>query len=130
MKTFIMIVVAGAAASGFASGTAAAQSAEGVTVTVSRSVETRVGTNYSGLPIKDVSLSYAVNLKDIDLASTAGAGELDKRVNDAARAACKDISRLYPISKPDDTACAKAAVDRAMPRIRELVAAARAQPAK
>jgi UrcA family protein len=65
-----------------------------------------------------------VSHSGLDLTSSAGIAALEKRVSDAALAACKEISRLHPAAKPDDAACAKAAVDEAMVKVREVVAAA------
>ncbi len=99
-----------------------------VTVQASRVVTKTVGKTASGIPIVDVSLSYGVNAKDLDLASHAGAMELQKRVADAARAACKEISRQYPDSTPSDADCEKNATAKAMVRVNELLAAAAKKP--
>ncbi len=69
-----------------------------VTVQASRVVSKTVGKTASGIPIVDVSLSYGVSAKDLDLSSHAGFVEMQKRVNDAAQAACKELSRQYPDS--------------------------------
>lgn len=45
-------------------------------------------------------------------------------------AACQEIGRQYPLSTPSDEACAKAAADKAMIKVRELVVAARATQPK
>jgi len=60
----------------------------------------------------------------LDLASHVGALELEKRVHDAAMAACKEIGKQYPNATPSEDACAKAAADKAMVRAHELEAAA------
>ena len=89
-----------------------------------------VGKTPSGIPIQDVSLSYGVSAADLDLAPAAGAEELEKRVNDAALAACKEVGRQYPLATPSDAECAKAAAKEAMVKARELVHAARKAAAK
>jgi len=67
-----------------------------VTVQATRNVSTKlVGSTSSGIPIKEVSLSYGVSTAGLDLATVAGAEELDKRINDAALAACKEVGRQY-----------------------------------
>ena len=96
-----------------------------VTVQASRVVSKFVGKTSSGVPIEDVSLSYGVRAKDLDLSTHAGAMELQKRVTDAASAACKELSRQYPGSTPSDADCVKAATAKAMVRVDELVAAAK-----
>jgi UrcA family protein len=111
-------------------GAAAGQPVEEITVQASRALNTEiVGRTSSGIPVRDVSLSYRVSLEGLDLASDAGVAELEKRVNDVAEAGCREIGRLYPIATPSDAQCAKAAADKAMVTVRELVAAAREAPA-
>jgi UrcA family protein len=96
-----------------------------VTVQAARVVKKTIGTSASGVPIEDVSLSYGVSTKGLDLASSAGAMELQKRVTEAAKAACKELGRQIPASTPsDDAACAKAATAKAMVRANELITAA------
>lgn len=101
-----------------------AQEIEGVTVTGSRIVKERIGRTPANVPINAISLAYKVSYSDLDLTGSAGKAALEERVSDAALAACKEISRLYPAAKPDDGACAKAAVDEAMVKVREVIAAA------
>jgi UrcA family protein len=99
-----------------------------VTVQASRVVSKTVGKTASGIPIVDVSLSYGVSAKDLDLASHSGAMELQKRVSDAAAAACKELSRQYPASTPSDAECVKAATAKAMVKVNEMLAAAAKKP--
>jgi UrcA family protein len=101
-----------------------------VTVQASRVNKQTVGRTASGVPIVDISLSYGVSAKDLDLASHAGAVELQKRVTDAAHAACKELGRQYPDSLPNDADCEKAATAKAMVRVNELLAAAAKKPGK
>ena len=82
--------------------------------------EKSVGRSTIGADIREVSLSYRVNAADLDLASSAGKAELEKRVKAAASAACKELDRLAfgnPTS-PDDATCVKKAVDAAMATVR------------
>jgi UrcA family protein len=99
-----------------------------VTVQASRVVTKVVGKTSSGIPIEDVSLSYGVSAKDLDLSTHAGAMALQKRVADAASAACKELSRQYPDSTPSDADCVKASTAKAMVRVNELVTAAAKKP--
>jgi UrcA family protein len=101
-----------------------------VTVQASRVNKQTVGKTASGVPIVDISLSYGVSAKDLDLASHAGAMELQKRVAEAARSACKELGRQYPDSLPTDADCTKAATDKAMVKVNELLAAAAKKPGK
>jgi UrcA family protein len=117
------------ACAGVASG-ASTEQIEGVDVAASRIVKERVGTAMTLAPVYSISLSYRVGYSDLDLSTKAGAGALEKRVKAAATAACKEVGRVYPEAEPSDSACAKNAVDEAMVRVREVVAAADAAPKK
>ena len=130
MKKTFFCIAAGLLATVSLGGIAVAQNIEAITVTSSRIVNTRVDPVPMHLPITSLSLSYGVSLAGLNLATPAGAAELEKRVNDAALAACKEISRQYPHAKPDDATCAKAAVKDAMVKVREAVAAAGKEAAK
>ena len=55
---------------------------------------------------------------------------MQRRVNDAAKAACKEIGHQYPDATPSDAECAKVAADKAMVRVRELLASAHKVPGK
>lgn len=125
MNMILMKVVVGIAASALISGIAIAQNTEEVKVQTKRVMNTKiVGSTASGLPIIEASVTYGVSVKGLDLASDVGAAELQKRVGDAARAACQEIGREYPHATPSEAECANAAADRAMVKVRELVAAA------
>jgi UrcA family protein len=102
-----MGAIAGAAASALIGSTVFAQNVEEITVQGTRSMTvTLQGRTSSGIPIKDVSMSYGVSYAGLDLVSHAGVLELQKRVTDAALAACKEIGRQYPDSTPSEADCA------------------------
>jgi UrcA family protein len=101
-----------------------AEDIEGVTVTGSRIVKDRIGRAPSGAPINAISLSYGVSYADLDLGTAAGKAALEKRISEAANAACKEIGRLHPLATPDDAACARAAIDEAMVQVKKLGATA------
>jgi UrcA family protein len=125
MRTNHVRVIVGVVASALLGSIAIAQNIEEVTVQGTRMLNAKtVGKTASGVPIVDVSLSYGVSTADLDLASHVGATELEKRVHDAAMAACKEISKQYPDATPSEADCAKAAADKAMVRAHELEAAA------
>jgi len=125
MKTIIMGAIAGAAASALIGSMVFAQNVEEITVQGTRSMTvTLQGRTSSGIPIKDISMSYGVSYAGLDLVSHAGVLELQKRVTDAALAACKEIGRQYPESTPSEADCAKAATDKALAKVNELAAAA------
>ena len=74
--------------------------------------------------IEDVSLTRVVQYSDLDLQLHADVVELEKRINDAAKEACKELAEMYPLGAPNATVCTRRAVDDAMAQVQELVAAA------
>src|SRR5215469_1703819 len=96
-----------------------------VTVQASRVVKKIIGTTPSGVPIEDISLSYGVSTSGLDLSTSAGAAEMQKRVGNAATAACKELGRQYPNSSTSDAECVKKATDKAMAKVNELIASAK-----
>ncbi len=122
-------IVAVSAAAALIAGVAVAQSVPEVKVQATRVISSAinaktVGRTSSGVPIKDITLSYGVTAEGLDLSTHTGAVAFEQRVKDAADQACKDIGRQYPDATPSDAACAKAAADQAMVRVHELIAAA------
>ncbi len=120
------ICLAAAAALTLLSGIAAAQTPQEIKVEATRPVTTKlVGKSSSGVPIVEYSVSYGVSLAGLNLSTNSGAVEAERRVHEAAAAACKEISRQYPLlqNAPGED-CAKAASDKAMVKVHELVAAA------
>ena len=119
-----ILITAGALTGLLVSGAAFAQTAPEVVVTTHKIVEKSVGRTSTGIPIIDVSLSYGVNVADLDPATHRGALDLEKRVRDAAMDACKELGNRYPGATPSDAECAKAATDKAMAKVHELEAGA------
>src|SRR6266478_5652548 len=119
-----MKIAMSAIASFLLGGVAVTKKNEEVKVLAKRGVMTTKPIGYTsiGVHIVDVSLSYSVSAGGLDLNASSGAAELEKRVNNAVWAACKEISRNYPDANPDNAECAKAAMDKAMVRVRELIA--------
>jgi UrcA family protein len=131
MKSTMQIGVAGTMVVMLFGSTVMAQSTDEVQVQASRAVQTKiVGRDEHNVPIREISLGYGVSLTGIDLTSANGAAEAQKRINDAALAACKEISRQYPSARPDDSTCAKSAANEAMSKVHTLIAAARKNAAK
>lgn len=115
-----------AVASALISTIAFAQSTQEITVVGTRALTTKeIGQTPTGVTIVKISLNYGVGVSDLDLASTAGAAELETRINNAAMAACKEITRQYPNAAPSDEDCAKSAAKKAMVKAHELEAAAK-----
>src|SRR5271165_2877771 len=122
-RTFLLAVALGVSA--LISTGAMAQTPGEISVQGTRKIDVRIiGQTSTGVAIKSISLSYGVSTVGLDLASAAGAEELEKRINDAALAACKEIGRQFPNATPSDAECAKAAAKDAMVRANELIQAA------
>jgi|ERR1700675_2819798 len=124
MAKIVTRVAVGMFAAALASSVVVAEQTEEVSVQASRIFAKQDGRGAMGMPITNVSLSYSVSYAGLDLVSNAGVVELEKRVNDAALKACEEINRQYPLSVESNTKCAKAAVDKAMVKVHELVAMA------
>jgi UrcA family protein len=119
-----VILASAALAATLIGATAVAQQDETVTVQATRINVKTVAHTMSGIPIKEMSLSYRIRIAGLDLASHAGALRLEKRVQDAATEICKELGKKYPDSTPNDAECAKEAADKAMVTVHELEAAA------
>jgi len=123
MKTKRVGTMAAAVASVLVGSIAVAQDAPEVTVQATRAPTTEFHIS-GGIPLVTMSLSYTVSARDLDLTSRAGAAELEKRVHDAALAACKEIAKQLADATPSVADCARDAAGKAMVRVRELEAAA------
>jgi UrcA family protein len=122
-------LVAISAAAALVAGVALGQGVPEVKVEATRVIASgiiakTVGHTSSGVPIRDITLSYGVSAEGLDLSTHTGALAFEQRVKDAAEQACQDIGRQYPNATPSDAACAKAAADHAMVRVHELIASA------
>jgi UrcA family protein len=95
-----------------------------ISVEAMRVTKSTIGRSASGIPIENVALSYGVSTEGLDLSTDSGKQALEKRVSDAAMAACKELGRQYPGAKPSDSECAKAATTKAMAQIQQVEAAA------
>jgi UrcA family protein len=132
MRKSLFGVAVGLFSAVLVSSIAVAQQIEEVIVEASHIVQSSVTARdpATGGNIVSMTVSYGVSYAGLDLASKAGAAELEKRVKNAALAACKDISREYPLVPPNDATCAKQTADKAMVKVHELVAAAGKKSAK
>ena len=108
----------------FAVGAFAAEELTEVVVTAGREVKTPAGQSYIGTPLEIISIARRVSYADLDLRSASGAAELQKRVNDTAQAACKELDKLYPLTEKDSPACTKKATDAGLSEARAAIAAA------
>jgi hypothetical protein len=134
----MLIITAAAGLAALAAGSFADDQKMKVTVEASRIVPADVGHTYAGIPIKSFSLSYEVSIDDLDVTSSAGLAAAEKRVNNAALAACKEINRestgLSPLGSstlsPSDEVCARDAARKTMVKLHKAIAAAAKVPNK
>ena len=95
---------------------------EEITVVAPRQVTREpVGHTPSGGTIENISLTRRVDYSDLNLAVHADVEKLDKRVDDTAREACRQLEQLYPsaaLSSPD---CVRTAVNGAMMQVDKAV---------
>lgn len=113
-------------ACGFAAVATAQEQLTEITVQAKRLLSTQqVGRTSTGIPIINISLSYGVSLKDLDVRSPDGMQVAEKRINDAALSACQEIGHQYPDATPDDRTCAKAAAKKATAELHKRVQAAK-----
>jgi UrcA family protein len=124
MRKMVTMSAAGVLVASVLGGSAIAQTQPEVVVQTQRMAATTIGRTATGIPILNISMGYTVSAKGLDLSSHAGALAFERRVSDAALAACKEIGRQYPNSTPPDAECAKVATDKAMVKVHELEAAA------
>ena len=120
----LLITATGMLASTIVVGSAFAQTPDEVIVEGARTVKTTIGHSASGIPIQNVALSYGVSTEGLDLSTDSGRQALEKRVSDAAMAACKELGRQFPDATPSDADCAKIATNKAMAQIEKLEATA------
>ena len=123
------VAIGGFAIAVFSTAAVADQKLEQVRVEATRIVTTEAGRSYSGVPIRNISLSYEVSLDDLDLATTAGMAAAETRINTAAMEACKEIGGKAPNATPADAQCAKEAARAPLAKLHKAVAT-KAAPAK
>jgi UrcA family protein len=102
---------------------AAEQTAE-ITVEGSRVTREVVGRSSStGAPIELATLSRHVNYADLDLRSRSGVTELQKRIDTTARVACRELDKVFPLSRNGDStqSCVNKAVKSAMLQAQEAI---------
>jgi UrcA family protein len=124
-KTTTLLLSACAAASGLAAASEPAAVPE-ITISAERPSGTVVGHSSSGAQIVLDEVSYRLSYDDLDLATSAGADELRKRVQVAADSACKDLDKLHPLNKPD-ASCARKTAQNSMPQADRAISSAQAK---
>ncbi|MDE2052395.1 MAG: UrcA family protein [Gammaproteobacteria bacterium] len=97
------------------------------TITIGAAVTTKttIGHSSSGIPMEQVTITHRVSYADLDLATQAGAAELQRRVKETARAACKQLDELYPLEVKNASECTKMSVAQASTQVEKAIAASR-----
>ena len=119
----------GLALAAFGPAIAADQKLEQVRVEATRIVTSDAGKSYSGIPVKNIALSYEVSLDDLDLSTSEGVAAAEKRINAAAIDACKELGSKHPDATPADEKCAKSAARAPLAKLHKAAAATKS-PAK
>jgi UrcA family protein len=99
-------------------------------VIATRSAEpstTVIGRSDTGFPIVLVEIEHKVRFDDLDLATTAGADALIRRVSDTARKGCLEVDRVLSPQSSPSRACMNDAVSEAMPQIDSAIQEAKAR---
>jgi UrcA family protein len=89
------------------------------TITIGAGVTTKsvVGHSAIGAPIEEVTITHRVSYADLDLTKTADAAELRRRVQETARAACRQLDALYPLEAKNARECTRNAIARASSQV-------------
>lgn len=98
------------------------------TITIGAGVLTKTVVDHSvstGAPIEEVVITHRVSYADLDLRTHAGAVELRKRVQETARAACRQLDDLYPLETKQAPECTQTAIAAASPQVRSAIASVR-----
>jgi UrcA family protein len=109
---------------------AATDSLEEVTVQGSRMTREVVGrAQGTGAPVELVTLTRHATYADLDLSTHSGASELRERVQSTAKAACRELDELFPLTAPtaaNSQACLWQAVNGAQAQIQAAIDSAEA----
>ncbi|MGZ5926307.1 MAG: UrcA family protein [Rhizomicrobium sp.] len=103
---------------------------EQVTVTAPYIIRRKVVTpplSQNRLPVEVVSVDYPVSYADLDLSRTADAATFEKRIGDAAKEACAQLTKKYPpeafMPTPGNQDCVGTATRQAMNVAKQVIAA-------
>jgi len=106
--------------------TAAALADDLPTITIGAGVMTKsvIGHSSLGIPTEEVTITHHVSYADLNLKTQAGAAELQKRVEQTASAACKQLDELYPLEAKNARECTRIAIAKADSQVKEAIAGA------
>jgi UrcA family protein len=88
--------------------------------------KTTVGNSYTGIPIERLQVELPVSYANLNLATSSGAAELEKRVSETAKEACARLDAADPLdmSDSDNISCVRETTAGAMKQARAAIAAA------
>jgi UrcA family protein len=120
----LMMVVAAASAMAVAQ---QADTTHEITVRTGRVDVTPLASD-DGIPTERFRIERVVSYANLDLSTSSGAAELNKRVRQAALDACKELVNADPIDLSDEdgrTTCVKQATEGAMTQVNAAITTAR-----
>lgn len=95
-----------------------------ITIGAGVTTKTNIGTSSSGIPLEEVTITHRVSYADLNLATQAGAAELKRRVEETARAACRQLDELYPLEAKNARECTRTAIAKASPQVETAISGA------
>ena len=104
-----------------------ANESDRIGIEASQIITRPTGRTTAGFPLEEVWLNERISTAGLDLRTTAGLSEMEKRINTAAFYACHEISQRYPLAEQSDEACARAAARPALAKVRAAALQARAR---
>jgi UrcA family protein len=88
--------------------------------------ETTIERSYSDIPMEQYQVDRTVSYANLDLSKASDAAELKKRVREAAREDCKELTSADPLDMSgSNTACVRDATDSAMAQVNAAIDAAK-----
>jgi UrcA family protein len=125
MKTTLIKAGICVAVSGLLCTVAIAQKVPEVQVTAHRGVTTKqVGRDRMGIPIHEMTMSLGVSLADLDLSTSAGKNEANRRIFTAAGEVCNDMIQEFPDEVHTLQKCTRETSHQAQLELNRLVAQA------
>lgn len=120
-----LLIAALIASSGIAAYTATAQQAAPPEIGEITVEGVRPGRSAIGAPINVVTNKRVVSYGDISLTTASGVKALENRIRDAAKEACDELDRKYPVTAENSGNCFNNAVEGAMADARVAIETAR-----
>jgi UrcA family protein len=125
MKTMFIKAGICAAVSALLCTVAIAQKVPEVQVTAHRGVTTKqVGRDRMGIPVSEMTMTLGVSLADLDLSTSSGKDEANRRIFAASGEVCNDMVREFPEEVHTLQKCTRETSHQAQLELNRLVAQA------